>query len=118
VPEVRVRRVGYAPEAASAAPIVVAYQTYRAMIPRCGLEWENLSTNSQNRPMQNFGCAVSANMAAQIANPADLAAPRTLDPTDAGRRTTVIDKYRQGQGTAGEADRSASGTLSSIGGSN
>ena len=118
VPEVRIRRVGYAPEAAGQAPIVVAYLTYRAMIQRCGLEWENLSTNTRNRPMENFGCATSANMAAQIANPADIAAPRTLETTDAGRRTAIIEKYRQGQGTGGDVDRNANGTLSSIGGSN
>ena len=116
VPFDHLRRVGYAPEAGGPAPLVVAYLTYRAIIPRCGREWENLSTNGKNRPMENFGCAVSANMAAQIADPADIVHPRDLDPTDAGRRTTVIDKYRQGQATGGEADKSASGTLSSIGG--
>jgi pilus assembly protein CpaD len=116
VPQDRLHRAGYAPEAGGAAPILVSYVTYRAMIPRCGLEWENLSTNGKNKPMENFGCAVSANLAAQIADPADIAHPRDLDPTDAGRRTTVIDKYRQGQATAGEADKNASGTLSTIGG--
>ncbi len=125
VPEARVRRVGYVPAAAAGeapapgpAPIVVAYLTYRAMVQRCGLEWENLSTNTNNRPMQNFGCAISANLAAQIANPADLAAPRALDPADAGRRITVLGKYRQGQITAGDTDRNASASVSSIGGSN
>jgi len=118
VPEVRIHRVGYAPAAEGAAPIVVAYLTYRAMVQRCGLEWENLSTNGKNRPMGNFGCAVSGNMAAQIADPADIAAPRTLDSSDTGRRVTVLGKYRQGQVTAGDADRNANGTLSTIGGSN
>ena len=112
-----IRRVGYEPDAAG-APIVVAYATYRAVIPRCGLQWENLSTNAKNKPMENFGCAISANLAAQIANPADIAHPRDLDPTDAGRRTTVIDKYRQGQSTAAEADKGSSASISSVGGSN
>jgi len=116
VPPGHIRRVGYAPEAGTGAPIVVAYVTYRAVVPRCGRQWENLSTNAQNRPMENFGCAVTANLAAQIADPADIAHPRDLDPTDAGRRTTVIDKYRQGQATAGEADKGASGSISSVGG--
>ena len=118
VPAARIHRVGYAPQAPGDAPIVVAYLTYRAMVPRCGLEWENLSSNGKNRPMENFGCAVNANLAAQIANPADIAAPRTLDPADAARRTTVLGKYRQGQITGGDADRNATGTLSTIGGSN
>ena len=34
-----------------------------------------------------------------IANPADLVAPRTMDPADQERRSIVFDKYRQGQPT-------------------
>ena len=94
---------------------MVAYTTYQAEIPRCGLKWGNLSSNGKNKPMDNFGCAVTANMAAQIANPADIAGPRSADPTDAGRRTTVIDKYRQGQSTAGAVEAGSSGTLSALG---
>ena len=117
VPDEQIHRVGYEPAGAGPAPVVVAYSTYRAEIPRCGLKWENLSTNRKNQPMSNFGCAVSANLAAQIADPADIAAPRALAPTDAGRRTTILDKYRQGQLTSGAADSAASGAVSSIGAS-
>ena len=35
----------------------------------------------------NFGCAQQHNLAAQIANPADLLGPRTMDPADAERRS-------------------------------
>ncbi len=115
VPGDQIQRVGYDASGDGVAPIVVAYTTYRAEIPRCGLKWENLSTNGQNKPMENFGCSVNANMAAQIADPADIVGPRASDPTDAGRRTTVIDKYRQGQSTAGATENGASGTLSSLG---
>lgn len=118
VPPARIHRVSYAPAAPGEAPIVVAYRTYRALVPRCGLEWENLTSNGQNRPMKNFGCATSANLAAQIANPADIAGTRTLDATDAGRRTTVIEAYRQGKSTAAAEEKGANGTLSSMGGSN
>lgn len=116
VPGENIRRVRYDSSGEGVAPIIVAYTTYEAAIPHCGQKWENLSTNGKNRPMQNFGCAVSANMAAQIADPADIAGPRAADPTDAGRRTTVIDKYRAGSATAGAADAAASGALSSMGG--
>lgn len=116
VPAEQIRRASYEATGEGVAPIVVAYATYRAEVPRCGLKWENLSTNGQNKPMENFGCAVSANLAAQIADPADIVGPRAADPTDAGRRTTVIDKYRQGQSTAGASDAGASGTISQIGG--
>ena len=114
VPGEQIRRVGYE-ASGDGAPIVVAYATYHAEIPRCGLKWGNLSTNGQNKPMENFGCAVSANMAAQIADPADIAAPRAFAPTDAGRRTTVIDKYRQGDRTSGAVEAGASGNVSSLG---
>jgi len=115
VPDENIRRVAYDASGEGVAPIVVAYSTYNAEIPRCGLKWENLSTNGQNKPMGNFGCAVSANMAAQIANPADIVQPRAMDPADAGRRTTVIEKYRQGQTTAAATETGATGTISSIG---
>lgn len=115
VPGEKIRRVGYDASGDGVAPIVVAYTTYKAEVPRCGLKWENLSTNAKNKPMDNFGCAISANLAAQIADPADIAGPRSEDPTDAGRRTTVIEKYRQGQAMAGATEAGASGTLSALG---
>ena len=47
-------------------------------------------------------CAQQRNLAAQIANPADLLGPRTVDPADAERRAVVFDKYRQGRPTGAE----------------
>ena len=44
------------------------------------------------------------NLAAQIANPADLLGPRTMEPADAERRSVVFDKYRQGRTTRAEKD--------------
>ena len=116
IPGEQVRRVGYDAAGQGAAPVIVSYVTYEAVIPRCGLQWGNLASNLGNKTMSNFGCAVSANMAAQIADPADIAGPRAADPTDAGRRTTIIEKYRAGQSTAGAAEAAASGTISGIGG--
>ena len=40
------------------------------------------------------------NLAAQVDNPADLVQPRGETPALAARRSTVIDKYRKGEGTA------------------
>ena len=116
VPGEQIRRVGYDAAGQGVAPVIVSYVTYEAVIPRCGLEWGNLASNVGNKTMSNFGCAVSANMAAQIADPADIAAPRTADSTDAVRRTTIIEKYRAGQTTGGATEAGASGTASSIGG--
>ncbi len=121
VPTAQLRREGYDPTGEGPAPIVVSFTAYEAVIPTCGRSWENLSTNGKNRPMSNFGCAVNANLAAQMADPADIVAARASDPTDAGRRTTVIEKYRQGASTAGAKEAGASGAVSAAstgGGSN
>jgi|WetSurMetagenome_2_1015567.scaffolds.fasta_scaffold280315_2 pilus assembly protein CpaD len=106
VPAERLRRVGYDPQGQAPAPVIVSYTTYEASVPRCGRDWENLTANGQNRPMQNFGCAIGANMAAQIADPADIAGPRAEDPADAVRRTTVLGKYQQGQPTGSDDHQS------------
>lgn len=116
-PPERVVLAGYEPPApqggqAAVAPVLVGFSAYEPVIHRCGLGWENLSHTTKNRPTENFGCAVTANMATQIANPADIAAPRASDPADAGRRTTVLDKYRAGDPTSGAADKQASGAIS------
>ena len=54
-----------------------------AEAPECGHWPTNLADDPRNLPYPNFGCAQQHNLAAQIANPADLLGPRTMD---AGRR--------------------------------
>ena len=51
-------------------------------------------------------------MAAQIANPEDLIRPRDSTPADAGRRDTVLGKYRKGDVTASAKDEQATGVVS------
>jgi pilus assembly protein CpaD len=82
------------------APVVVGYQTVRAVVPQCGTAWGNLSRSGDNQSASNFGCAVTANLAAQIADPRDIQRPRAMTPADAGRRTVVFDLYREGKQTA------------------
>lgn len=82
------------------APVLVAYDTVQAVVPRCGTSWTNLARAGGNAGYANFGCAVNANLAAQIANPRDITTPRAMTPPDAGRRAIVLDKYRQGEQTA------------------
>jgi len=86
------------------APVVVGYQTVRAAVPQCGTTWGNLSRTGDNRSASNFGCAVTANLAAQIEDPRDIQRPRAMTPADAGRRTVVFDLYRGGKPTAAEAE--------------
>ncbi len=96
-------------------PIVVGFTRYEAKGPECGRKWTSFTRSMDNRPNDNFGCANTANIAAMIANPADLIAPRQSDPADAARRDVVLTKYRQGQSTSTPKDDQASGVLSSLG---
>ncbi len=94
------------------AHVLLTYRRVHAEVPRCGQVFENLSSTATNAAPANFGCAVNANLAAQIADPRDLQGPAPLAPADAARRETVLDKYRKGQITASETDAKASGVIS------
>ena len=82
-----------------ARPIRLSYLRYVAEAPECGQWPTNLADDQRNLPYPNFGCAQQHNLAAQIANPADLLGPRTMDPADPERRAVVLDKYRRGAST-------------------
>jgi len=84
------------------APIRLSYLRYVAEGPECGRWTTNLAEDYRNLPYPNFGCAQQRNLAAQIANPADLLGPRTMEPADQERRAVVSDKYRQGRPTGAE----------------
>lgn len=87
------------------APVLAGFTTIRAAVPRCGAQWGNLSRTGNNDGASNFGCAVTANLAAQIADPNDIVAPRTMTPPSAQRRTVVFDAYRQGQTTSAQREQ-------------
>lgn len=81
--------------AEDAAPIRIAFMAITAATGECGRWSEDLiSDTSENRNWANFGCASQNNLAAQIANPGDLIAPRGMSAIDAERRSTVIESYR------------------------
>ena len=82
------------------APVLIGYDTVRAVVPQCGASWTSLTRTANNETSANFGCAVTANLAAQITDPRDIIAPRGMTPADAGRRTVVFDNYRKGEATA------------------
>jgi pilus assembly protein CpaD len=84
------------------APVRLAYLRYVAQGPECGHWPTNLASDPRALPYPNFGCAQQHNLAAQIANPADLLGPRTMAPADADRRGTIMENYRQGKLTGAE----------------
>jgi pilus assembly protein CpaD len=92
----------------------VSYKRYVASLARCGDAFSDFTKTANNAPESNFGCAITANIAAMVANPTDLASQRPMDPIDAGRRQVVLDKYRAGQATSSIKDDQADGTVSSI----
>ena len=97
------------------APLLVSFEYQKAAIPHCG-HWDDLTKTLDNQTYSNFGCAVTANMAAQIANPSDIAHPRAEDAPDVERRMTVLDKYRQGKATPAEAPEEKSyNTIAHVG---
>lgn len=79
-----------------AAPIRIAFMAVTASTGECGRWPEDLLGNtSENKHYANFGCATQNNLAAQIANPGDLIAPRGMTSIDAERRSVVIETYRE-----------------------
>lgn len=89
-------------ESGEAGVLRVGYVRRVAVVPECGVQWSDLRKSATNQVQPNFGCAVTANMAAMIENPRDIDRPRDLAPADAGRRTVVIDAYRQGEATGAQ----------------
>jgi len=113
VPYDRVRIIGYA-AGSGAKPVVLASFTHTvAVAPDChDVPWENLTATKDNQPMHRFGCVITANLAAQIADPNDLRGDIPLAPADNVRRMNVLEKYRDGKVTSSEKDDQASGAVS------
>ncbi|MEQ1717439.1 MAG: CpaD family pilus assembly protein [Hyphomicrobium sp.] len=84
-------------------PIRISYMRYVAEGPECGHDWsENLARSPKNGNYPDFGCSAQHNMAAMIANPADLLGPRTEGPRSSERRDTVWANYAKGKVTAAD----------------
>jgi pilus assembly protein CpaD len=99
---------------ARTAPLIISYRTYDAVVPNCPdiSSWDFSDTTS-NSALPSFGCAVSANLAAMIANPSDLVGDQPMDPADTARRSIMFSKYRAGETTSAERNNDASGAISS-----
>jgi pilus assembly protein CpaD len=103
---------GYNAGQRPSAPIVVGFKSYKAQGPECGRDWKSFTASKENQVNSNFGCATTANIAAMIANPADLLSPRPTDPSDAGRREVILGKYVQGTIMSSAKDPQANGAVS------
>jgi pilus assembly protein CpaD len=108
----RIKLGGYNAGPRVGAPIAVGFKSYKAQGPECGHDWTDFTASRDNNVNSNFGCATTANIAAMITNPADLLAPRQMDPGDANRREVILGKYRQGAITSSAKDPQANGAVS------
>jgi len=104
-----------------AAPIRLSFTGIKAKVAGgCG-EWpDDLASGAsldgwQNRTFYNFGCANQATLAAQVADPRDLAAPRAESPSDIETRMRAIARVRQGNDPS-TAWTTKQSSISSVGG--
>ncbi len=93
----------YHDESGHQPPVRISYMRYVAEGPECGHDWsENLATDYKNVGHPNFGCTHQRNLAAMIANPADLLGPRTQGPRYSERRDVIMEKWVKGETTASD----------------
>ncbi len=110
--------LAYTPYRASgadaSAPVILSFKRYVAKATACGDWSQDYALEPANGMMPNHGCATQNNLAAMIADPADLIGPRDMTPSDADRRNTVLEKYRQGESTATVRSDQDSGAVSEV----
>ena len=75
-------------------PIRLSFSAMRAGVEKCGKWPADLGDTTENKHYGNFGCASQNNLAAQVANPADLLGPRRQTPIDAENRSAAIRVYQ------------------------
>ena len=93
--------------------VILSFKSYDAVAPDCkGFGEVDFSAARYNNDLPNLGCSVRRNMAAMIADPADLLGTRELDPADVVRRNTTLQAYRAGEQTASERNDGENGAVS------
>ncbi|MDR0252853.1 MAG: CpaD family pilus assembly lipoprotein [Brucellaceae bacterium] len=72
------------------APVRISYYAMTAGTGPCGRWPDDMLNTAENKHYANFGCASQANLAAQVANPADFLGPRATAPLNGTRNDRVI----------------------------
>ena len=85
-----------APSVDVSAPVRVSFLAMRAQTNKCGRWPEDILDDYENKHYADFGCSYQNNLAAQVADPADLLGPRKQSPIDAENRGVVIGVYQDG----------------------
>jgi pilus assembly protein CpaD len=102
----------YAANGPALATIRISYPKVTAQAGPCGIWPEDIGPSAtrdyfENQPPWNYGCASQRNLAAMVDDPADLVQPRAETAAYAMRRTTVMEKYRQGIDPSTQASSAA-----------
>ncbi|HYD28557.1 CpaD family pilus assembly protein [Brevundimonas sp.] len=93
------------------APVLAGFETVRAAIPNCAAEPRAMEGRFSNEASIGLGCAINANLAAQIADPRDIVGHRPISPADSGRAAVVFDNYRKGEVTAAPQEQLVEGRI-------
>lgn len=81
------------------APVRISYRAMSAATEPCGKWPGDLGDTQDNKHYENFGCASQNNLAAIIANPADLIGPRLPGRVDPVKRGVAMTKYQKSTGS-------------------
>jgi pilus assembly protein CpaD len=72
------------------APVHISYISSYAKTKKCGDWSEDLTDTDNNTGYKNLGCAVQANIAAEIAYPETIVAPAAVDLPDAAAQVLAV----------------------------
>jgi pilus assembly protein CpaD len=102
------------------ATVKITYPKLTAQAGPCGIWPEDIGPSFnrdyfENQPPWNYGCATQRNLAAMVANPADLVQPQAESQVYTMRRTDVMQKYRQGQSTTTQYPNTNAGRITDFG---
>ena len=86
----------------------------------CGLWPDDLgpsydTKHFENKQYYNLGCASQRNLAAMVAEPADLVQPRAETPVYRAKRTFGMEKWRKGESPATTYPDASKGAVSDVG---
>jgi pilus assembly protein CpaD len=94
-----------------AAGVSITFDDFVAVAPVCADESVLMSSRGANVASPQFGCATQRNIAAMVANPADLIDPAASGDASAARGALVIQNHRLGKPTAAQQTGSDKGVI-------
>lgn len=97
------------------SPIVMAFKTYKTVAPDCpSLAELDVADVTSNNDLPSLGCSIRTNMAAMIAEPADLLGGRALSEGDRVRRGQQLRLWQQGEVSAADRSDGESAVVSTV----